>query len=458
MTLHCFDSAIFSNAWSTPELRALLDEKTRIKGWLEIMGILADVQARYHLIPQNIATLLRETCESLPIDDALLEEARIGFETSNHSLLGLIRAVQSRCPADVGEWLCFGVTVQDITDTQTARTLKQVRYRLLSLLEDNCALLARLIADHHETILCGRTHGQPGLPISFAYKAAIWLDECQRHQQRLKEIGPRLEVGQLCGGVGSLSSLGAEALNLQKDFCQRLGLETPSISWINSRDRLAEWMTVLAMITATCDRIGHEIYNLQRPEIGELREGFVEGTVGSITMPQKRNPEISEHLGTLSRIVRYAANQMLENLIHDHERDGRAWKAEWVILPEACLASDKALSLLRVLLDKLEVNTQRMADNLAATNGFILAEAVMLKLAPMLGKQTAHQLVYNLCICAQKEGISLREALLTDETVGQTMSPEDITTCFDYHANIGQCQAMSERVVKLQTDNKRSIS
>lgn len=208
-------------------------------------------------------------------------------------------------------------------------------------------ILIDLARQHKHTVMCGRTHAQPGLPITFGFKAASWLDEMERHRQRLNELKSRLSVGQLGGGVGSLSSFGPQALALQKAFMQRLGLETPAVSWTSSRDRYAEWLNVLAMITSTGDRIGQEIVNLQRPEIGELSEGKVSAAVGSITMPQKRNPEISEQLGTLSRVVRHHAAHMVENLVHSHERDGRSWKGEWLIIPDASLATGKSLRHLK---------------------------------------------------------------------------------------------------------------
>lgn len=241
-------------------------------------------------------------------------------------------------------WLCYGETVQDITDTQTARVLLQVHAHFLADLLAIEQLLTHLAREHQHTLMCGRTHGQVGLPITFGFKVAVWLDEFNRHRQRLGELKNRLSVGQLGGGVGSLSSFGGNALALQLAFMQRLGLNTPAISWTSSRDRYAEWLNVLAMIIATGDKIGQEIVNLQRPEIGELSEGFVSGAVGSITMPPKRNPEISEHLGTLSRVVRHHAAHSAENLVHSHERDGRSWKGEWIIIPDATLATGKSLS------------------------------------------------------------------------------------------------------------------
>jgi adenylosuccinate lyase len=295
--------------------------------------------------------------------------------------------------------------------------------------------------------MCGRTHGQPGLPITFGFKAAGWLDEIQRHRQRLDEVGTRIGVGQLAGGVGSLSSFGPDALALQQRFLERLGLKAPAISWTSSRDRLAEWLNVLTLITATADRIGHEIYNLQRPEIGELSEGFVPGTVGSITMPQKRNPEISEHLGTLARMVRYQAAHMSENLVHNHERDGRAWKGEWALLPGACLSAGKVLALLHDLLDHLEVNVERMRDNLLATQGFVQAEQVMLALAPKLGKQSAHALVYRVAMEAAERDIPLREAVIAEPQIVALLGFAGIESLFDVEQGLGFCAQMVDRVL-----------
>ncbi len=411
------------------------------------MVVLAETQAEIDLIPVAAAKQLAETCRSVPLDATFFTEVREDFERTNHSLLGLIRALQRRCPGDSGEWLCYGATVQDITDTHTARILLKVREIFEGQLASVATVLCDLARRHRDTPMCGRTHGQPGLPITFGFKAAGWLDEVQRHRQRLKEVGGRLGVGQLGGGVGSLSSFGADALVLQQRFLEKLGLRAPAVSWTASRDRLAEWLNLLALIAATADRIGHEVYNLQRPEIGELSEGLVPGTVGSITMPQKRNPEISEHLGTLARMVRYHAAHMSENLVHDHERDGRAWKGEWAILPGACLAAGKALALLHNLLEHLEVNVARMRDNLLATKGFVQAERVMLALAPKLGKQSAHALVYRVAMEATKRGITLREAVLADPQIVAQLGVAGIENPFDLEQSTGCCAQMVDRVV-----------
>ncbi|HLF95878.1 MAG TPA: adenylosuccinate lyase family protein [Methylococcaceae bacterium] len=453
MAVHISDSAIFRNSWGTPELRALFDDAAVTLGWIEVMVALAETEAEFGLIPAEAARQLAEACRHITLDEAFFAEVREDFERSNHSLLGLIRALQRRCPGDSGEWLCYGATVQDVTDTHTARILLQVRDILAGQLAGVAEALSGLALRYRDTPMCGRTHGQPGLPITFGFKAAGWLDEVQRHRRRLDETGSRIGVGQLAGGVGSLSSFGPKALALQQRFFEKLGLAAPAISWTASRDRLAEWLNLLALLTATAERIGHEVYNLQRPEVGELGEGFVPGTVGSITMPHKRNPEISEHLGTLARTVRHQAAHMLENLVHDHERDGRSWKGEWAILPVACLATGKALALLHNLLEHLQVHEGRMSDNLRATQGFVHGESVMLALAPTLGKQSAHALVYRVAMEAAERGLALRDAVLAEPQIVAVLGVAGIESLFDAKQGTGCCGPMVDRVLAQADDH-----
>jgi adenylosuccinate lyase len=414
---------------------------------LEILAVLAETQAEFGLIPPDAAHSVATTCRTVELDNAFFEEVRAGFEATNHSTLGLIRAIQRRCPGNSGEWVYYGATVQDITDTWTALVLRQV-WEIVSreLTEIETNLLQRA-SEHRDTVMAGRTHGQIGLPITFGFKVAVWAMEVRRHRQRLAELAPRLDVGQLAGGVGSLSSLGPRALELQKSFLARLGLNAPAISWTTARDTRAEWFNLLAMIASTGDKIGHEVYNLQRPEIGEVSEGFVTGTVGSITMPHKRNPEISEHIGTLARVIRYNASLIAESLVHDHERDGRSWKAEWAVLAETCLAVGKSLALLRTLTANLVIHADRMQANLEATGGFVLSEAVMLTLAARIGKQSAHTLVYETAMAAQGEGRGLKAAILDNPQIRAHLSLEEIDALFDYRQHTGQCGAMVDQVL-----------
>lgn len=451
MSLHIADHCIYRDAWSAPELRVLFEDAAQVAGWIEVMAVLAETQAEFGLIPAGEAAQLAAACRSMVLDEAFFAELREDYARTHHSLLGLIRALQRRCPERAGEWLCYGATVQDITDTHTARCLLRARDVFQARLDALADSLAGLARRHRDTPMCGRTHGQPGLPITFGFKAAGWLDEFLRHRQRLEELGARIGTGQLAGGVGSLSSFGDQALALQRRFLERLGLRPPAIAWTAARDRLAEWLNLLALMAATADRIGHEVYNLQRPEIGELSEGFAPGTVGSITMPQKRNPEIAEHLGTLARMVRQQAAGMLENLVHDHERDGRSWKGEWAILPTATLATGKALNLLQELLDHLEVRVERMRANLLATQGAVQGERIMLALAPSIGKQSAHELVYRLAMAAAEQGQGLRDALARDPEIVSRLGEAGIEKLLGAEQN-DCCGAMVDQVLAAASD------
>jgi adenylosuccinate lyase len=446
-SVHISDSSIYGSAWTTPELRALFNEPARIKGWLDVMTVLAETQAEFGMIPKLAAVQIREAVQTLQIDDTFLKKIGEHYAVSNHSLLGLISAVKARCQPLAGEWLCYGATVQDITDTHTMRVLKTVRQSFIEQLNNIKHCLIALAKKHQNTVMAGRTHGQIGLPITFGYKAAVWLDELHRHEQRLLELAERMDVVQLAGGVGSLSSLGQKPLALQAAFAKALDLKPPVISWTSSRDRYAEWLNVLAMLCATADKIGHEIYNSQRPEIAELSEGFTTGTVGSITMPQKRNPEISEHLGTLARLVRHHAAFMMENLVGDHERDGRSWKGEWLILPESCLATAKALQLLQTVLQDLQVHEQTMLNNLERTQGFIFAETVMLALAQRLGKQSAHSLVYELAMLAQVQNQSFQEILATDARIQSLLTKNELQQLCGLENCIGACADMVDQLI-----------
>ena len=183
--------------------------------------------------------------------------------------------------------------------------------------------------------MCGRTHGQPGLPITFGFKAAVWAAELDRHLQRLRQGRGRWEVVQLGGALGTMEFWGDRALGLLDGVRRPGSAWAPRPSpWITARDGVAEFVWLLAAMSATVGKIGNEVYQLQRPEIGEVRESFTPGTVGSITMPHKRNPEISEHLVTLSRVIRAQAGLALDGMVAEHERDGRAWKTEWLVVPE----------------------------------------------------------------------------------------------------------------------------
>ena len=329
MPVHMIDSKIYGNAWGTDEMRAMFDEIPRTQAWLEIISSLAEAQAEVGLIPSEAVAEIRRNCDVDKLDMDLLRES---YDQSGHSMHGLIQELMKLCENSAGEWIYYGATVQDITDTWTSMVLLKVWdivFRDLRKIEHELLVLAQ---KYRDTPMLGRTHGQSALPITFGFKVSIWIREIHRHLERMKDTHKRMGYGQLAGGVGSLSAFGKKGLKLQSIFFEKLGLRTPDIAWISVRDNQAEFLQLLSMISSTLDKVGHEVYSLQRPEISEVNELFLEGTVGSITMPHKQNPELSEHLGTLARLIRHNTNCLNENLVHEHERDGRSWKSEWGLI------------------------------------------------------------------------------------------------------------------------------
>ena len=402
------DSVAYAHLWATAETRALFDERARWQRWLDILAALAAAQADLAVIPASSAETIAEHARVDDLDlDFLAEETR----RTAHSTLGLIRALRRVLPDDVAEHVYYGATVQDLTDTWFALMMRDVgdlADRDVGRLVDSITGLA---ARHERTAMPGRTHAQPGAPISFGFKLATWADELGRHRERLREGRRRWSTVQLGGAVGTLGFYGEVGPALRARFAERLGLGDPGIAWFTSRDRIAEFATVLTGIGGTLARIGNEVMELQRPEIGELREAVAADVVGSIMMPHKRNPEASEHLDTLARLTRAHALVLMEGQVQLHERDGRAWKAEWVALPEMCLLTSAALRLGIACIEGLEVDAERMRANVGAAQGLLASERILGTLSARLGKHRAQAALQDVLGAARRDGRSATDAV-----------------------------------------------
>jgi adenylosuccinate lyase len=405
------DSQQYAHLWGTPELEKIFEERARLQRWLDIITALATSQARLGIIPREAAEQIAAHAHADQLDlDFLAGETR----RTSHSTLGLISAFQQILPEHARGHVYVGATVQDVTDTWFALVMRDVgavAWRGLREIEDRLLALA---VTHRDTLMAGRTHGQPGSPITFGFKAASWADEVRRHLQRLSEGRPRWLVGQLGGAVGTLGFFSPHGAELRAEFCAELGLADPGMSWLTSRDRIAEFGGVLAMICGTLARIGNEVYELQRPEIDELREPTTGDTVGSITMPHKRNPEGSEHVDTLARLVRAHAAVLTEGMVAGHERDGRAWKAEWVALPEVCLLTATALEMTEHLISGLVVDEEAMRANLESHGDRLASEQMLAGLTRRLGRQDAQRRMHDVLAPGSRDVHGVFDALVAD--------------------------------------------
>src|SRR5271169_1604541 len=445
MTTRITDSPFYQHLWGTAEARDVLGEEGRLRCWLDVIVALARAQAATGVIPADAARLIAEHAQAGRLD---LGYAAEQTRQTSHSMLGLIRALQAVVPEPARQYVYTGATVQDITDTATAVTLRRIGgivWRDLRRIEER---LLELAVAHRDTVMAGRTHGQPGSPVTFGWKAASWADEVRRHLDRLREGAPRWLVGQLGGGTGSLVFYGNQGLVVRARFCAELGLADPGISWLTARDRGAEFAQLLALISGTLARIGGEVYELQRPEIGELAEAAPAGTVGSITMPHKHNPESSEHLDTLARLVRANAAVMTEALPQQHERDGRGWKAEWVALPEACLLAAAALQLALGLLAGLSVDAEAMRRNLTRHGGYPVSERALALLVPRLGARRAQERLQEAFAdgAAGAGGLAglTAEQALVNAGLFSLAEARELTA----EPDTGSCQVMADLVVE----------
>ncbi|WP_427184498.1 adenylosuccinate lyase [Bordetella bronchialis] len=449
MPVSVFDMQSLQHLWSTDELRAIFSEENRVQKWLDFEAALAASQAELGIIP---AAAAEEIAAKAKVSNIDIGKMSAEIRRIKHSLVPALKQLQACCSAENGEWVHYGATTQDVVDTGVALQLKEAHAVILRDTQAVGRELARLAQAHRDTPMVGRTHGVQALPITFGHKCAVWLDEMGRHYQRLKECEPRVLVGMIVGAVGSQASLGERAAEVEARTLRRLGLATPSISWASARDRFTEYGALLAMIGATLSKIGNELFNMQRNEIAEVEEAFSDGKLGSSTMPHKRNPTSAENLAALSRPLRYNAALMMEGMVQEGERDGIAWKMEWKALPECCVIAGAMLFQARNLLAGLRVDEGGMARNLDLMRGYLLSERVMLELSGRVGKQTAHEWIYEASMHGITHKLDFAEAMRQHKELAGLLGEDEIRRLTDPAGYLGQCGPSVDRLLARQKE------
>jgi 3-carboxy-cis,cis-muconate cycloisomerase len=388
-----FDSAMFRDMFGTAEMRDIFSDEALVGRYLEAEAALARAQARLGVVPKDAAQAIDAASRSLKID---YDKLRHETEIVGYPILPLVHQL-SVAAGEAGRFVHWGATTQDIMDTGNVLQIRAALSIVERDLREIGNILAAMARKYRDTPMAGRTHLQQALPVTFGYKAAVWLSSIDRHIERIEQARPRVLVGEFSGAAGTLASIGEGGLEMQQLFCEELGLNQPSITWHVARDGIAEAVSLLGLITGTLGKIATDVMMMSATEFGEMSEPFVPGRGASSTMPQKRNPISSELMLAAAKAVRQHVATMLDGMIHDFERATGPWHLEWISLPESFLLTASSLANAKFMLAGLVVHEQRMRENLDLTHGLIVAEAVMMAIAPKLGRQHAHDVVYDAC-------------------------------------------------------------
>jgi adenylosuccinate lyase len=424
--------------YSRPEMAALWAPEKKFEVWLEIELLACEAMADLGIVPKDAARRLRENASfSLERIEAIESEV-------HHDVVAFLTAVGETVGEDA-RWLHLGLTSSDVLDTSLAVLLHEASRLLLDGLEEMMAVLSRRAVEFQEVPMVGRTHGVHAEPTTFGLKLALWWDEIRRRRDRLESAAHTVAIGKLSGAVGTFTHAPPE---VEAYVCGRLGIApAPASSQIVQRDRHADFMSALALLATSIEKIALEVRHLQRTEVREVEEYFAPGQKGSSAMPHKRNPIIAERLCGLARVIRGNLHASLENVPLWHERDISHSSVERIILPDSAILADYMVAKATELVDRLIVYPDRMRENLGQTKGLLASQSLLVALARAgVNRQEAYGLVQDHAMRAWSGEADFREAVTADPAITKHLSREALEECFDLSAHLRNAKALVERV------------
>src|ERR1700678_3251564 len=399
------------------------------------------------MISKQAAAEIARVCRVENIDFARLEKETLNI---GYPVLGVVHQIARLCQGDAGNYCHWGATTQDITDTSTNLQVRQSFEVIACKLDAAIMATTKLARDHRDTPMAGRSNLQQAVPITFGFKMATLRAAFERHKQRLKELRARVLVGEFGGAAGTLSSLSGRGLETQAELMKELKLGQPAIAWHTVRDTIAEVGCFLALVTGTCGKIAFDVKLMMQTEVEELYEPFHEGRGSSSTMPQKRNPISSVYITALNSVVRQQVAALLDAMVEDHERATGPWEIEWIVLPEIFCLTAGALAQTLFVLTGLQVDEKKRRGNLDLTNGLIVSEAVLVGLGPHLGRQYAHDLVYDICRKVIATGRPLVDLLAENAEITKHLDRAALAKLCDPANYLGEAGAMVDRVLAMR--------
>ena len=425
-----------------PGIRELFSEDQVWQSWLDVEAALAQAQADLDVIPSDAADEITSKAHLELLDRAAIEE---GLARTGHPLVPLIWELDRICDGDAGGYVHWGATTQNITQTGYLLQLRRAHRTYLEQIAQVLSLMADLAEETKEYVLPGRTHGQHAVPSTFGLKVAVWIDELLRHVERLRGCEDRVFVAMLGGGAGTLGSLGEIGLNIQDGMAEKLDMGSMPMPSRTTADHLCEYVTLLGMLSATCSKVGREVYTMMKQEFGEVEEPVPPGTVGSSTMPQKRNPKVSQDIVAFAAQVRALVPLALESMMTEHEADRTtSVMMDRAVTQSAILVGD-ILQYMIELFSGIRVFPDRMRRNLDLSGGLIMSEALMLELGRRIGRQRAHDAIYDAAQASVVEVRPFTETLSEVEDVRENLTEEQIDALLDPTAYIGASKLLTER-------------
>jgi 3-carboxy-cis,cis-muconate cycloisomerase len=426
------------------EMAEIFSQRGQVESWLAVERALAEVQGELGIIPAEAAAAIVAEASVDKVDPARLHEdtRRVGYP-----ILPLLEQLAQGSSPEVGAYIHWGATTQDIMDTglvlQITRGLRRVEELELALVDR----LADAAAAYRSVPMPARTHAQQAVPTTFGLKLAVWTDELNRHGERLRQARSRAAVVQLFGAGGTAAALGQASREVRLRLASRLGMGAADVPWHTARDGIAEIAFVLGALAGTCGKIGREIIELSRTEVAELREEAAPGSGASSTMPQKVNPVLSEVAVGMSALARAQVAPLLESMLAGHERSAGEWQIEWDALPLLFAFAAGSAKTAALAIDAMQVFPERMLANLSSDGGLVMAEAVMIALAPVIGRLPAHELVAGASRIARERSVPLAEVLpdaLGEELMRSLPPLEELLSPAGY---LGEAEAIVDAVL-----------
>ena len=423
--------------YSRPRMAGVWSDRNKYGKWLHVELAVCEAWTDEGVIPAGDMAKLR----GASYDSARLDEV---FERTRHDMTAFLESVTGGLGPE-GRWLHLGLTSSDVLDTATSLQMMEAADLLDEEIENLLEALEAKALEHKDTLMMGRTHGVHAEPITFGLKLALWWDEMRRNRTRLAQAREAIAVGKISGPVGTHATVSP---SIEAKACQRLGIQAaPVSSQIVQRDRHAQFVTTLAVIAASLEKFATEVRGLQRTEIREIEEPFGEGQTGSSSMPHKRNPELTERVCGLARVMRGHAVTALENVALWGERDISHSSAERIILPDSCLALDYVLDLFTGVIKGLRVYPDRMMRNIELTGGLIFSQRVLLALVEKgLSRERAYEIVQRNSANTWDEGKDFRELVQCDPEITSQLSSDELQELFDHRYYVRYVDETFQRV------------